>query len=56
MKFAQGGENIEETAKRRRRSFGIKQTYFLILALLYASSMTLDELLKLLKLGSVAVK
>lgn len=46
----------EETAKYLRRSFGIKQTYGLILVLLHASSRTLDELLKLLKLGFVAVK
>lgn len=43
-------------SKCHGRSFGIKHIYVLILTLLRASSMTLNELLKSLKLGSVAVK
>lgn len=56
VRLRRGEDFTEEIAKYLRRSFGIKQTYGLILVLLHASARTLDELLKLLKLGFVAVK
>lgn len=40
-----GGYFIEEIGKCHGRSFAIKHTFVLILAMLCASSVTLDELL-----------
>lgn len=55
VKFAWRRQITEETAKCLR-SFELKPTYILILALLHPSSRTLDELFKLSKLGFAAVK